>query len=89
MEHPDHPDEGYVGYTLMPKDYELYSSTRWQDPEDVGNYFIVPTTAITDTNQKPKEIKPKARKNLLDTYCNMYTVLQQLFERAINPVYHQ
>ena len=84
MEHPDHPDEGYVGYTLMPKDYELYSSTRWQDPEDVGNYFIVPTTAITDTDQKSEERKWQAMKNLLDTYLNMRTALRQLFRGAIN-----
>ena len=68
--------------------YTFSSTSRWQDPEDVGNYFIVPTTAITDTDQKYEEMKWQARKNLLDTHRNMRTALQQLFERFINRAYH-
>ena len=51
-------------------------------------YFIVPTTAITETDQKPKERKWQAGKDLLETFHNMRTALQKLFERSINPVYH-
>ena len=52
MEDPDHPDEGYAGYMMTQAAYVLYSKTIWQDPEDVGNYFILPMTAITDIDQK-------------------------------------
>ena len=67
--------------------YVLYSTTRWQDLEDVGNCFIVPTTSITDINQKPKKSKWQSRKNILETHRNMCTALQQLFERSINHAY--
>ena len=52
MEHPDHQDEGYSGYMMTQAVYALHSTTKWQDPADVGNYFILPATAITNTNQK-------------------------------------
>ena len=55
MEHPDHTDEGCAGYMMMQVSYALYSTTKWKDPADVGNYFNVPTTAITDTDQKYEE----------------------------------
>ena len=42
---------GYSGYMVTPAAYALYSEIIWQYPEDVGKYFIVPTNAITDTNQ--------------------------------------
>ena len=75
MEHSDHPYEGYVGYIMAKASYVLYSTTRWQDPADVGNYFIVPTTTITDTNQKPEERKWQSGKSQLDTYQHMLTAL--------------
>ena len=55
--HLDHTDEGYSGYMMMKAAYALYSTTRWKDPADVGNYFIVPMTDITHTDQKYKESK--------------------------------
>ena len=68
--------------------YVLYRIAIWKDPADVGDYFIVPTTAITDTDQKSSERKYQARKHLMDTYRNMRTALRQLFDRAINHAYH-
>ena len=53
MEHPDHLDEGYVSYMMKLAANELYSITRCQDPDNLGNYFIVTATAINDTEQKP------------------------------------
>ena len=64
---------------MTPAAYSLYSTTRWQYPEDVENYFIVLKTSITNTNQKSEERKCQARKNLLDTYRNMRTSLRQIF----------
>ena len=55
MEHKDHPYEGTSGYMMTPSANALYSTTRWQDPEDVGNEIIVPTTAIPIPTKKPKK----------------------------------
>ena len=55
--------------------YALYPTNRFQDTEYLGNYFIVPTTAITNTDQKSEESQWQARKKLLDTYRNMRTNL--------------
>ena len=52
MEHPKHPYEGYAGYMMTPAAYVLYSTTIWQDPEDVGNYFIVPTTPAKNPKKR-------------------------------------
>ena len=66
----------------------FYSTTRWQDPEGVGNYFIFPTTTITNTDQKSEERVCQVGKDLLETYHNMRTALRQIFEIAIDPEYH-
>ena len=85
MEHPDHPDEGYNGYMMMQAEYALYSTTLWTYSNDIGNYFIVPTTTTTtDTDHKSEEIKLKPGKDLLDTIGNIQTALFQLFEWNID-----
>ena len=71
MEHPDHTDEGHAGYIMMQAAYALYLTIHWADPSNVGNYFIVPATTITDTDQKSKEGKWQAGKDLLDNFRNM------------------
>ena len=71
MDHPDHTDEGYAGYMMTQTAYLLYSTTLWTNTNDVGNYFIVPTTAITNTDQKSEERKWQSGNNLLDTFHNM------------------
>ena len=48
----------------------------------------MPTTKITNNDQKSEERIWQIRKNLLDTYHNMRTSLRQLFERVVNPKYH-
>ena len=57
MKQPDHPCEGYAGYMMTQAGYVLYSTTKWKDPVDLGDYFIVPTTTIANTHQKPEERK--------------------------------
>ena len=68
--------------------YALYLTTIYQGPEDVGDYFIVHTNDITNNKQKLEESKWQARKNLLDTYRNIRTALQHLFEISIAHAYH-
>ena len=79
MEHPYHPDEGYASYMMTQASYEFDSTTRWRDTADVGNCFIVPATAIMDTDQKSAEIKWQEMKDLLDFYRNTCTTIQQIF----------
>ena len=50
-ENPDHTYEGYAGYMMKQGEYALYLTCLWTDLNDVGNYFILPTTAITNTYQ--------------------------------------
>ena len=52
MEHPNHPYEGYADYMMPQAAYAFYSTTPCTDPNHMGNCFIVPTTSITDNDQK-------------------------------------
>ena len=85
MERSDHPYEGYAGYMMSQAAYVLYSTTPRMDLNDMGNYFILPTTAITNTKQKYEDRKWQSGEDLLDTFPNMWTTLCQLFERTIDP----
>ena len=53
-----------------------------------GDYFAIPTTAITDTEQRVAESIWKALKDIEDNYENVKTVLTQLFEFVIDDAYH-
>jgi hypothetical protein len=86
--HPIHPEFGFAGYMMTPEAYALYSQTEWRNPPDVGEYFQVPTTAITETEQKSEENRWKANKNLRDNFKNIRTALVLLFERIIDEAYH-
>ena len=50
--HPKHPNEGFAGYMMTSAVFALYSTTPWEDPKDVGEYFEIPVLAITETEQK-------------------------------------
>jgi hypothetical protein len=86
--HPVHPNFGFAGYMMAPEAFALYSQTGWKDPPDVGEYFQIPSTAITETEQKSEENRWKANKNLRDTFKNIRTALILLFERIIDEAYH-
>jgi hypothetical protein len=86
--HPVHPNFGFAGYMMAPEAFALYSQTGWRDPPDVGEYFQIPSTAITETEQKSEENRWKANKNLRDTFKNIRTALILLFERIIDEAYH-
>ena len=86
--HPHHPNEGFVGYMMLPAAYALYSRTPWLEPSDVGEYFEIPAIAITEMEQKTEENKWKAKKELRETFENVRTALSLLFERIIDQAYH-
>ena len=73
---------------MAPAAYALYTRTLWRDPPDVGEYFEIPTIAITDTEQKTAENRWKANKSLRDNFKNVRTALILLFERIIDEAYH-
>ena len=50
LSHPDHTDEGLLGYMMSPVVFALYFTEPWVDSSGVCEYFIVPATAITDTD---------------------------------------
>ena len=86
--HPKHPNEGFAGYMMTAAAFALYSTTPWDDPKDVGEYFEIPMLTITETEQKTEERKWKAEKDLRDNFENVRTALRLLFERIIDQAYH-
>jgi hypothetical protein len=66
----------------------LVSTIRFCLPISQGDYFQIPTTAITDTEQRVAVLKWKALKDLEDNYNNNQTSLTQLFENVIDDAYH-
>ena len=53
-----------------------------------GDYVLITTTAIIDTEQQVEEPKWNALKDIEDNYKNVKTALTQLFEFVINNAYH-
>ena len=43
------PLDGHVSYILSKDSFALFSSKQWRDPEEVGDYYKIPVTAITET----------------------------------------
>jgi hypothetical protein len=66
----------------------LVSTIRFCLPIPQGNYFEIPLTALTDTEQRVTESKWKALKDLEDKFNNIQTSLIQLFKDVINDAYH-
>ena len=88
LRHPDHPTEGWAGYMRSIAEHNLVSAINFRLPTSQGDYFQIPSTAITDTEQRVAESKWKALKDLEDNYNNVQTALTQLFEHVIDDAYH-
>ena len=58
---------------------DLVSSVKFRQPVSQGDYFSIPATALTDTEQRVAESKWKVLKELEDNYKNVKTALTQLF----------
>ena len=54
----------------------------------MGDFFIIPSTAITDTEQRVKEKRWQAMKDLEGSFDAVCSALIQVFERVIDPAYH-
>ena len=68
--------------------YALLSTAAWRYPVNVGKFFVIPDTAITDTEQKTHERMWRARKKLQDNFNNFQMALKTMFKRIINTAYH-
>ena len=55
VDHPIYPDNENYGYMMAVHDFRLFNTVPWQDTFNVGTFFKVPATAITDTDQKSEE----------------------------------
>ena len=49
------PMDSHTGYILSKEAFNLLSSKEWIYPEKVGEYYEIPVTAITETEQRTKE----------------------------------
>jgi hypothetical protein len=88
LRHPDHPPKGWAGYMRSVAEQRLVSTIKFCLPTPQGDYFQIPPTAITNTEQRVAESKWKALKDLEDNYNNIQMALIQLFKHVINEVYH-
>ena len=86
LRHPNHPSEGWSGYMHSVAEQDLVSNICFD--HQFHKEIISSVTAITDTEQRVKESKRKALKDIKDNYKNIKAALMQLFERVIDDVYH-
>ena len=88
LEHPNHPRKGYGQYLHTSSEQGLIFNILFSLPKIMGEYFVVPDDAFTDTRQKISQSQWEAEKTLdklFDTVCTTFT---QNFERIINKTYH-
>ena len=73
---------------LDPAAFRLYTDKPWGPPIDVGEFFTIPSTALTETEQKSAHSEWKTQEDLRDTFKNVHTALKEMLERTIDEVYH-
>ena len=57
LRHPNHPSKGWAGYMHTVAKNNLVWNIRIRPPILQGDYFAIPPTAITDTEQRVEESK--------------------------------
>ena len=88
IDHPDHLTEGFGPYLRTADEQALVSPQAWTDPEDMGEYFDPPITAITDRQLTAENNKWISLKDLQNAFRHVCLVLVQVFEDAIPSAYH-
>jgi hypothetical protein len=88
MEHPDHTDHGWTGYMLTIEEYALESTTQFVPPQDVGNVYVMPPTAITDRDQRAAKAQWDFFKETHDSFKNIKTALKNMFKCVIDASFH-
>ena len=51
--------DGHAGYILLKEAFTLFSSKKWRDPEEIGEYYKISVTEIIETEQQTEENKRK------------------------------
>ena len=82
------PLDGQSGYILSKYAFSLFSSKWRRDPEEVGEYYKIPVTPITEMEQQTEENKWKVKKENRKTFENMKMVLTNMFKEVIDPAFH-
>ena len=88
IKHPDHPHQGMAGSMMTPESFALVSNTPWASAACMGEFFRVPMTAITETDQRTAECEWIAMRLRETNEENLATCLVTMFERVIPLVYH-
>jgi hypothetical protein len=88
LKHTDHPTHGYSGYLMSTEEYALVSPYPWSDQADVGEYFVIPVTAITETEQRTEDKIWQVKKSKRETFTNMVTALTTILEDAFDVAFH-
>ena len=73
---------------MTPEEFALRSATKWKRPEDVGRYYVMPTSAITMGDQEQSKGEFKYKKEISDSYNVILMALKLTFERVIDKAYH-
>ena len=61
---------------------------RVETPEDVGRYYVMPTSAITMGNQEQSKGEFKYKKEISDSYNVIMMALKSTFEQVIDKAYN-
>ena len=88
LRHLDFPATGWAGYMHIVAKHDIASAMRFITPKPQGDYFAIPASTITNTEQCVDESKWKALKDPEDNFNNIQTTLIGLFEFVINDAYH-
>jgi hypothetical protein len=88
LKHTDHPTHGYSGYIMSMEEYALVSPYPWQDPRDIGKYFMIPITAITETEQRTEDKIWQVQKTKRELFVNLITALTTILEDAFDVAFH-
>ena len=79
VHHLIHHYGGYAGYMLSAAAYTILSTAVWRNPVNVGKFFVVSDTDITNTKQKTHKRMWQDSKDLQDNFNNLQMALKMLF----------
>ena len=88
VDHPIYPNDGKYGYMMVMQAFYLFNTILWKDPFDMGTFFKVPATAITDTDVKSEARQWQTLKDFRDNFKNVRTAVLTLLEWVIYPAYY-
>jgi hypothetical protein len=88
LKHTNHPTHGYSGYIMSKEKYALVSPYPWMDQADVSEYFVIPVTAITETEQRTEDKIWQVKKSRRESFINLITALITILEDAFDIAFH-